>query len=254
MPVSCYFYSTKASTHVEGFTYHLHSAAATTETCAEFGMQKLQSTSAGYDHIVAHITEIHPNNDIGNLEDYVCYLEDESKLHVHGLSEGPLVAGAGKYHITYHVSDKSNNNAVPQTRTVIVQDTLPPVITLSLKNKLISHHPSVPTHVGISHKMVGGLTEADYPSTRASFQPATGKTQKSVTKTFHEQYNPAEYKVGDSRYTSETGYEGFGNPNLSLMAEAASANGWIIGAVASAVTGVALLGFSARKSAVSVSV
>merc|ERR1712127_1029426 len=43
--------------------------------------------------------------------------------------------------------------------------------------------------------------------------------------------------------------------NPYFMAESAtSVNGWVIGAIASAVTGVALLGFSARKSTVATSV
>jgi hypothetical protein len=50
----------------------------------------------------------------------------------------------------------------------------------------------------------------------------------------------------------------YGNPHLHdnghiLMAEesqASSTNGWIVGAAASAVTGLALLGYSQRKSTV----
>ena len=41
-----------------------------------------------------------------------------------------------------------------------------------------------------------------------------------------------------------------GNPNIKYMAEetTSSVNGWIVGALASAVTGLALLGYSLRKS------
>jgi hypothetical protein len=109
---------------------------------------------------------------------------------------------AGKYTIYYHVSDKAGNQEkVTPRRTVIVKDTLPPVITLRLNNKLIH-------------------TSAGQQKTPANF-----------------------YKV----YVNPAGVSGAGgNPNL--MEEASSSvNGWIIGAVASAVTGVALLGFASKS-------
>jgi len=37
---------------------------------------------------------------------------------------------------------------------------------------------------------------------------------------------------------------------MAEQSESASVNGWVIGAVASAVTGLALLGFSSRKTVV----
>merc|ERR1711991_301120 len=84
-------------------------------------------------------------------------------------------------------------------RRVFVKDTLPPVITLHLRNKLIA--------------------------------AGNGK-QKGVNGVM----NPAGTAAG--------------NPNIKYMAEetTSSVNGWIVGALASAVTGLALLGYSLRKS------
>merc|ERR1712178_232977 len=101
-------------------------------------------------------------------------------------------AEQGKYVIQFHVEDKADNHAAVLYRTVVVKDTLPPVITLHLKGKLV--HTGDHSQVGINLK---------------------GK----------------EY-----------------------MAESATTNGWLIGAVASAVAGVALLGLSAKRSATSVPV
>jgi len=104
-------------------------------------------------------------------------------------------AEAGKYIIRYSVKDVAGNKqCAPARRTVVVKDTLPPVITVTLNNKLI------------------------HTSAFAAANPAG---------------NPAV------------------NPFLAkpaLMEEqSTSVNGWIIGAVASAVTGVALLGFAGKR-------
>merc|ERR1711865_345660 len=87
---------------------------------------------------------------------------------------------------------------------------------------------------GINHKMIGGAKGKDFPT----------------------QWNPAAYPKGangkNARGTTGA-YGGFGNPYMQdgkFMAETSTTNGWLIGAVASAVAGVALLGFSARKSTV----
>lgn len=106
-------------------------------------------------------------------------------------------AEQGKYIITYTVKDKAGNIQCgndPKHRTVVVKDTLPPVISLHYKGKLI--------HTGDSSKR--GI--------------------KNVK-------NPA----GMSKY------------NPFFMAEATSVNGWMIGAIASAVAGVALLATSTKK-------
>jgi len=264
MGVNCYFYHTDASHGNVGFTYHLHTARDSKPDCASYGMEKFTPETLGYDKLIETLPQLHPEVDIGDLEDYVCYVHDESKLHVHNIApEEALTAGAGVYKIRYHVQDKAGNYADSTIRSVIVQDTLPPVITLKLQNKLVSqNHNGVPTTRGIGHMRTGGLLEADYPTTHNVYRPVasadpavSGRSAASISATFNQQYNPAEYKVGDPTYTSTPGYAGFGNPNLSLMAESASSvNGWIVGAVASAVAGVALLGLSSRKTAASVPV
>jgi len=128
--------------------------------------------------------------------------------NVEGTNGGQITnAEQGKYVIQFHVSDKAGNTEVScggassPLRTVIVKDTLPPVITLKLQNRLI--HQSAGNQVGLNGKV-----------------------------------NPA-------------GTKGV-NPNL--MAETATSNGWIIGAIASAVAGVALLSYGSRSQTVSVPV
>jgi len=152
-------------------------------------------------------------DDTQKRKTYLCSTNDESgALHSagNGAPTGSLTnqkngAETGDYKIEYYCKDKAGNKDCDWKkgkkvhRNVFVKDTLPPVITLHLRNKLI----------------------------------ATGKgNQKGV----NNQVNPAGTAAG--------------NPNIKYMAEetTSSVNGWIVGALASAVTGLALLGYSLRKS------
>merc|ERR1712139_337297 len=148
---------------------------------------------------------------IGNLDQYVCVpnvvaasvaprrWQSESSAQ---LANRIQDAEQGKYVIQFHVEDKAGNHANVVKRTVIVKDTLPPVITLHLNKKLIHKKGSNPQ-----------------PNTKG--------------------WNP--YKRNSD-----------GTIGGEYMAESATTNGWLIGAVASAVAGVALLGLSAKKTATSV--
>jgi hypothetical protein len=108
-------------------------------------------------------------------------------------------AEAGVYKIIYEGWDVANNEAARIYRTVIVKDTLPPVISL--------------------------------------LNPVTDETLASGS-------NAALGLNGKSTPI----------PKYNLMAETASVNGWFIGAVACAVSGVALLATSMKKTATSVPV
>jgi hypothetical protein len=160
------------------------SAKALTQAKAKFGAQYFPAAGATSD-------------------DYLCSTNDERMdPHITQTATHDQItrAEAGKYVIHFHVSDKAGNKECSTLqRTVIVRDTLPPVISLTLGNKLI--HVSAADQTGI-----GG-----------SKQPLK--------------------KWG------------------LLMAESTtSVNGWLIGAAASAVAGVALLGMSTKATPVSVPV
>jgi len=125
--------------------------------------------------------------------------------------------GASKYLVTYTCFD-ANSNVATDYRTITVKDTLPPVITLHNAagtmeaqggNGVSAHHHEGPEHNSLN----------------------------DVTSPFHTklELNPAHTSVAA------------GGSNTNLMAESSSVNGWLIAAVASAVTGVALLGFSSKR-------
>jgi len=267
--VSCFFYTDNSVT--KGFTYHVHHTKHG-GNCKAWGMDTFtKKSNKNYQTILTHLKEVHPNlKNVGNLDQFICYQNDynslsqqqqgsdDRKYNVKGLHENKASAQVGKYVIQYHVQDKAGNNAIARKRTVIVKDTLPPVITLHLKNKLVTNVKPFPA-VGIDHKRLGGFEEKQYPNTRKSWKPTASGTGISTennvgykSEKFLQRRNPAAYKEGDAKYGIYG--KGFGNPNMALMAEAASTNGWMIGAIASAVAGVALLGYSSRKSATSVPV
>ena len=141
---------------------------------------------------------------------YIC--STNSNVYKHStakLSVGDLThAVPGEYLIHYMVQDKSNNKDADWmrgkrvSRSVIVRDTLPPVIVMSIGGK---------THV--SDSSARGLNGVTNPAGDAATNPFISASQ--------------------------------------LMAEetSTSVNGWVMGAAASAVTGLALLAFS-KNSAV----
>jgi len=126
-------------------------------------------------------------------------------------------SGASKYLVTYTCTDVYTNT-VTELRTITVKDTLPPVITLHNADTFVAqaqgYGVSIHSHAGAEHN---GLTNA-----------GPGFSTKL-------EENPARTSVSA------------GGSNTNLMAESSSVNGWLIAAVASAVTGVALLGFSSKR-------
>merc|ERR1711967_171279 len=120
----------------------------------------------------------------------------------------------GKYVISYYVQDKAGNHqrAVAK-RTVVVKDTLPPVITLRLKGNLIQ--TSASNHRAVHDKSI-----------------------RNPAKKMYKAFDPKMARVNIvNKFPTFTRF----------MAETSSVNGWIIAAAASAVTGVALLSFSTKK-------
>merc|ERR1712232_1440648 len=118
------------------------------------------------------------------------------------------VETTGTYVLTYSASDKSGNTIGKgkckhtTRRTIVVKDTLKPVISLHFGGKKI--HQS-----------------------RANDKGVNGQANKAK----FARYNP--YFMEETQ---------------------TSVNGWVMGAIASAVTGVALLGYSMKKTAVATSV
>jgi hypothetical protein len=144
------------------------------------------------------------------------------------------VETTGTYRITYRVqnvlglwNDESTcrYGQMTYTRTVHVIDTLNPVITLK--------YNSVVVKSGLANDMAL-QSHASSPDLSAQINPA------DTNNNAHNSIYDADPRV-NPQFMAET-------------AQAASVNGWVVGAVGSAVTGLALLGYSMRKTSVATSV
>ena len=137
-------------------------------------------------------------------------------------------AEVGKYVILYSVQDEQGNSECggPKKRTVIVRDTLPPIISLHLKNKADNADTALENRRGkdgtdlihIGHVMSTGL--------------GSGKTSTRNS--------------NSDKHTQ--------NSNVYMAETTQSSSAWLVAAAASAVTGLALLGFSRREQVVAVEV
>jgi len=165
----------------------------------------------------------------------------KSAIVVSGL---PNVEQVGEYTIMYRVQDSAGNwndgagtnceGAYTYTRTVDVVDSLKPVLALRLKN------PD---------------TNQDYTVQMSSVADESDKTPmvttvKNTDGTYSQAAQP--YRPANPAYTSHPAYP----VSDGLMAEQheASVNGWILGAAAAAVAGLAMLALSTRKRATVVEV
>jgi hypothetical protein len=294
-PVYCYFHqekSTEGKHHVTGYTYFHHKVADSHRDCSQVmkGMKKWSAVSSEIQNILQTYLDDTRQTAIGNLDDYICVYDNSDNEEAgipkqenlfHDTDQTPSTSRTGIYQIGYFVKDKAGLAQQEVVyRTVIVKDTLPPVITLKLNNKLVhnggvnhAHRHGDTVHkgdikdVGINHYRVGGLSEEEYPHTRDSwgqdeqyntpggnYENGDATTANNAAHNFmnqkkYNQYNPAAYKNTSTYAITEGSERSFGNPNLSLMAESVSSHGWLVAAVASAVAGVALVGYSSRKSA-----
>lgn len=198
-------------------------SAAGFSACEDFGMLTPSADDFADNTLTKYLHADY--NDIGGLkvegvafESYPCKFTSDSSAsnqHLVWLRQGGLVkvegvaSAEGTYYITYSVTDRQNVPACHDiTRTIHVDDSLPPVITL---------------------KHQTGYATSQITATSAN---SVWNAGVSTTPT-----NPANAV----------------NPFM-LMAEQSSVNGWMVGAVASFVAGVALLGYTSKTETYSVPV
>jgi hypothetical protein len=167
------------------------------------------------------------------------------------------VEATGTYYITYRVKD-SNGNWNDESgcsegqlneenvRTVIIIDTLRPVIELKYKG-VGSGSANEVIHRG-AQEFTGGVGGSPRGDGDVANRADDFVHQGAV-------HDPTLYNrqvAGDHSVVRTTATENHNTYTPSLMAEESATtavNGWVIGAVASAVSGLALLGYSLRKSA-----
>jgi len=152
-----------------GFTYKAVDAGVSTVpygtdagTCATHGMQMAQKiTDESHKAVKAHYCDAaeeecryFPTDKTTETNFYICAINDLNtplaQHFSHDIAHDEIAhAEAGKYVISYHVQDKAGNSECSApTRTVVVKDTLPPVISLNFGGKVIARSSSAA--VGLS--------------------------------------------------------------------------------------------------------
>jgi hypothetical protein len=135
------------------------------------------------------------------------------------------------YTITYSATDLSGNVAAEVTRTVTIADTMAPVIVLSHPDTAAPYPAAADANDGFVHTRGSvSLTTANSVTDHGTQPLATDSTGRGVAAS-----------------VIPTDPNSMWMPKDSFMAESTSVNGWFIGAIACAVTGVALLGLATRK-------
>jgi hypothetical protein len=185
----------------KGFTYKAVDGGVSTVpygadagSCAKYGMQmapknllrnglRRKSVQAHYCNAHEEECRFFPKNAASKSNYYLCSTNDmQVPLEKHFAHDIPhdLIAHAeaGKYIITYHAKDKAGNTeCITPTRTVVVKDTLPPVISIKFGKALLGHSSSnavgiggVANKAGIAGKGNPFLTTAGF---MAETTPAT---------------------------------------------------------------------------------
>merc|ERR1711966_83776 len=183
------------------------------------------------------------------------------------------MAAVGTYKINYNCEDSAGQTAFPATRTVIVEDKTCPTCKITGGDAVITVEASFPYTEEAStctDTLDGAMPDACIYGTVDVELTGTYVLTYSVTDKNGNGADPSKcsgvnqnHRSG-SHFTKTVVVEDTMVPIISLkykgsklMAESTTStvNGWVIGAVASAVSGVALLGYAAtRKATVATSV
>jgi len=134
-----------------------------------------------------------------------------------------------KWRVTYTATDASGNEAVPMNRIVTVKDTLAPIIVLTHGTKLTNEWESHASDAAASINHQNSKGTEEHTRSWLGSKMESSNNRRAPT-TVHQESNV---------------FSG-----MQLMAETTSVNGWYIGAIACAVTGVALLSLATRKTSV----
>merc|ERR1712070_1041129 len=183
------------------------------------------------------------------------------------------MAAVGTYKINYNCEDSAGQTAFPATRTVIVEDKTCPTCKIPGGDAVITVEASFPYTVEAStctDTLDGAMPDASIYGTVDVELTGTYVLTYSVTDKNGNGADPSqcsdvnENHRSGSHFTKTVVVGDTMVPIISLkykgsklMAESTTStvNGWVIGAVASAVSGVALLGYAAtRKATVATSV
>jgi len=219
--------------------------------CASWGLEKYASSWADSIMSNKYGSEYVEAAAQGNTKDtYVCSTNDQavvpadmeeliSKWDTANLPSDSTITHAevGKYIISYHATDNVGNiECEPKFRTVIVRDTLPPVISLHLKAKTNAETVNDAARKGKAYQADG--------YSLIHMGPSNGQHQGK-------DYHRSHASIANPKYNTMAKTN---NPNRFMAEQTATTNAWFVLAAASAVAGLALVAFSRKQQPVAVEV
>ena len=217
-------------------------------SCADLGLEKYVSSSADSILTMQYGASYVEAASAGNTKDsYICSTNDQgvvpadmealiAKWDTAQLPSHNSITHAevGKYVISYHATDNvGNTECETKFRTVIVRDTLPPVISLHLKAKVNADTITDAARKGKAYK--NGLSLIHMGP------------DGSVDANFHSSHA----SIANRKYNSKAKAN---NPNNYMAEQTTTANSWFVLAAASAIAGLALVAFSRKQQPVTVEV
>merc|ERR1712086_733894 len=175
------------------------------------------------------------------------------------------MAAVGTYKINYNCEDSAGQTAIQATRTVVVQDTTCPTCKIPGGSDTITEEASTCTDTldgAMPNAVIYGTVDVEstgeYPLTYSVTDKNNNGADADACESAHINNGNHFTKtvVVEDTMVPIISLKYRGNNLVGMMAESTTTvNGWVIGAVASAVSGVALLGYAAtRKATVATSV
>jgi len=181
----------------------------------------------------------------------LCFIEHQPNPFWANDNTPDTYAAQGFYKIHYHVKDRAGNpECAPAIRTVIVTDSLPPVITLHLKNSNSRYHPNGEEKPRLIAR--GSHTDEDQnnnPAARSETEYLNPDEDQAAHFADRPGWNPnLRVDHDDVQLTepsSDPKYDSTFPHSTSYMAQVASSSGLTIAAVVFAASGVAFIAFAA---------
>lgn len=204
---------------------------------------------AAIEEYVAKINSSYADLQAESTKNELCFKKHQANPFWTDSNTPNTYAAQGYYKVHYHVKDRAGNpECTPVKRTVIVTDSLPPVITLHLKNSNSRYNSQD------SNPYPKLIARGSHDASSKQTNPAARSKQEYLDNaaladyTAHPGWNPNIKDQHDDvikngqtipMYNSEFPHD------TSYMAQASSSNGLAIAAVVFAASGVAFIAFAA---------
>merc|ERR1719473_2127666 len=167
------------------------------------------------------------------------------------------LAKPSTYNINYNCKDAAGNKADTIRRKVVVRDTTCPTCKVTGASKVTREASFTYSDAGAvctdSISLANNKIQTRNPvnTEKVGTYVVTYRIKDTLKPVIHLKFGRNTFHKSKA---TDKGVNGQRNPAAKLMAETSSVNGWIVGAIASAVAGVALLALGNKQTTTSVPV